>query len=61
MPPLPKRKYAKTRQRLRRQHHRVQRPKLVMCPECNAMRQAHHICWACGTYNGKTIINFDEE
>ncbi|MDE2967258.1 MAG: 50S ribosomal protein L32 [Chloroflexota bacterium] len=60
MPPLPKRKYAKTRQRLRRQHHAVRRPKLVVCAECNETHQAHRICWACGMYRGRSVIELED-
>ena len=60
MAPVPKRKYAKTRQRLRRQHHRVRRPQLVPCPQCTALHQAHHICWQCGSYRGRQVLEVEE-
>ncbi len=61
MAPLPKRKYAKTRQRLRRQHIRQSRAQVTLCPECRSPRVAHHICHECGSYRGRRIFDLDEE
>ncbi|HJN91682.1 MAG TPA: 50S ribosomal protein L32 [Dehalococcoidia bacterium] len=61
MAPLPKRKYAKTRQRLRRQHLRPSRAQVSTCPECNSPHQAHHICHECGSYRGRRIFDMDED
>ena len=61
MAPLPKRKYAKTRQRLRRQHHRPIRAQLVPCDNCGAPHQAHHVCHECGSYRGRRVFDLGEE
>ena len=61
MAPLPKRKYAKTRQRLRRQHHRPVRAQLVSCENCGQPHQAHHVCHNCGTYRGRRVFDLDED
>jgi large subunit ribosomal protein L32 len=61
MAPLPKRKYAKTRQRLRRQHLRQTRAQVVRCPRCGAPHEAHHICHECGSYRGRQLFDFDED
>ena len=60
MPPLPKRKYAKTRQRLRRQHLIQQRATIVRCTRCSVAHQAHHVCWNCGTYRGRQVLEVEE-
>ena len=31
-----------------------------MCPECNESHQAHRICWACGMYRGRTVIELED-
>lgn len=30
--------------------------KLVACPQCKQMRQAHHACPTCGTYKGRQVL-----
>jgi len=26
------------------------------CPVCGGIKQAHHVCPSCGTYNGRKIL-----
>ncbi|MDP2730027.1 MAG: 50S ribosomal protein L32 [Dehalococcoidales bacterium] len=56
MPPLPKRKYAKARQGKRRSHLGISSPALVNCPQCSSPKLPHHVCPACGSYNGREVI-----
>ncbi len=56
MPPLPKRKYPRTRQRKRRGHHRLRAPHVVTCAECRAPRLAHKACPVCGIYRGREVL-----
>ena len=60
MAPLPKRKYAKTRQRLRRQHLRQRRATVVTCGTCQSPMVAHHVCYACGNYRGREVVRIEE-
>ena len=59
MPPLPKRKYAKTRQRLRRQHLKPPRGTIVRCPNCNNPALAHTVCYVCGRYHGRQVLELE--
>ncbi len=52
---LPKRKTPKAKQRMRRSHHHIGAPNLVMCPLCRQMHVNHTLCAACGTYNGRHV------
>lgn len=56
MAPLPKRKYAKSRQGKRRSHLARTAPSLVDCPQCHSPKLQHRVCKVCGTYNGKEVI-----
>lgn len=56
MPPLPKRKYPKSRQGKRRSHDRATNPVLVDCPQCHSPRLPHHACPTCGTYRNRQAI-----
>jgi large subunit ribosomal protein L32 len=56
MPPLPKRKYPKSRQGKRRSHLRMKMPHVVTCPQCRQPRMSHKACPVCGTYRGREAI-----
>lgn len=56
MPPLPKRKYPKSRQGKRRLHIKANLPALVECPQCRSPRPAHTACPTCGNYHGRQAI-----
>ena len=61
MAPLPKRKYAKTRQRLRRQHHQQRRATLTRCPTCQSTMASHQVCYTCGRYRGRQVVEVGDE
>ncbi|MFC1944632.1 50S ribosomal protein L32 [Chloroflexota bacterium] len=54
--PVPKKRYPKARQGMRRSHHALTAPSLVPCPQCHTPRRAHHACPSCGTYQGREVI-----
>ncbi len=56
MPPLPKRKYPKSRQGKRRSHIKLTITRLTECPQCHSMRRPHHACPTCGHYKGREAI-----
>jgi large subunit ribosomal protein L32 len=56
MAPLTKRKYAKSRQRERRGHMKIEAPSTDTCPQCHAVKMTHRACPACGNYNGREAI-----
>jgi large subunit ribosomal protein L32 len=53
---VPKRKVSKSRRNMRRSHHRLRAVNLGECPNCGELKLAHHICQACGHYNGREVI-----
>ncbi len=56
MPPLPKRKYPKSRQGKRRSHIHMNPVQTVECPQCRSPRLPHHACPTCGFYKGRDAI-----
>ncbi|MBI5285157.1 MAG: 50S ribosomal protein L32 [Chloroflexi bacterium] len=50
MPPLPKRKYPKSRQGKRRSHLALKPAALTRCPQCRNARLPHTACPTCGFY-----------
>jgi large subunit ribosomal protein L32 len=59
MAPLPKRKYAKSRQRERRGHMKIPTPPTNVCPQCRNPKLAHHACPTCGYYNGREVVKIE--
>ena len=59
---LPKRKISRVRRDRRRAHYlRLNMPKMIHCPECNAMQLSHHVCKECGTYNGVQVLEVEDQ
>lgn len=58
---VPKHKVSKARRDRRRAHHALKGFHLVPCPECGAMKRAHHVCLECGQYRGRQILPAGEE
>ncbi|MCL1802392.1 MAG: 50S ribosomal protein L32 [Eubacteriaceae bacterium] len=53
---VPKRKQSKSRRDKRRANYKLSMPAISICPECGAVKQPHRVCLACGTYNGRKVI-----
>ncbi len=41
----------------RRSHHALKSPEMAVCKNCGAMHRPHHMCLACGFYNGRIVID----
>lgn len=41
----------------RRSHHALKSPEMAVCKNCGAMHRPHHMCLACGFYNGRVVID----
>lgn len=61
MGPLPKRKISKSRRNRRRAHDALSLRHLVMCESCGDYHVAHRVCPKCGSYNGETVVEIDDE
>ena len=61
MGPLPKRKISRRRKRNRRSHDTLSLKHLVRCDNCKAYKPAHQVCAACGTYNGQTVFEIEDD
>lgn len=61
MGPLPKRKVSRRRKRNRRAHDALARRHLIRCDNCDEWVAAHAVCMNCGTYNGHTVFEIEEE
>jgi len=59
---VPKRKTSKARRDKRRSNvWKLAAPGLVKCSNCGEYTRAHHVCEACGYYDGQQIVKQAEE
>jgi len=58
---VPKQRHTKSRRNRRRMHIFVKPPTLIKCPKCGKFTLPHTICWNCGFYKGREIINVLEQ
>ena len=57
---VPKRKVSKARRDKRRSNNwKLVLPGMVKCPKCGEFVKSHHVCKACGSYDGKEVIKQD--
>ena len=58
---VPKKKVSKARRDKRRSaNSKMEAPALSKCPKCGEYVLAHRVCKACGTYNGKIVIEKED-
>jgi large subunit ribosomal protein L32 len=52
---VPKKKTSKSRRNMRRSHHALKRAAYGECPNCGEVKRPHHVCPACGYYDGREV------
>jgi large subunit ribosomal protein L32 len=52
---VPKKKVSPSRQGMRRSHHALKVQKAGECPNCGELKRPHHVCGACGHYDGREV------
>lgn len=54
---VPKKKTSKSKRNMRRSHHAMSSPFNVRaCAQCGEPSLMHHVCKACGFYQGREVI-----
>ena len=61
MAPLPKKKYPKSRQGKRRSHLAKSPASTIECSRCHNLKLSHTVCPACGTYDGREVIEIKSQ
>jgi large subunit ribosomal protein L32 len=54
---VPKKKISSSRRNMRRSHHALKATKHVECPNCGEVKLPHHVCSACGYYDGREVVS----
>jgi large subunit ribosomal protein L32 len=55
MAAVPKKRISKARRGERRAHLALEKPNLMICPNCKKKKEPHTVCKFCGYYDGKEI------
>jgi large subunit ribosomal protein L32 len=56
---VPKRKTSKARRDSRRAQHKIEAPRVNVCPQCGHPKKPHRVCPTCGTYKGREVVPLD--
>lgn len=58
---VPKKKMSKSKTHTRRSHDALVMPSRSVCPQCQAIKEPHRVCPACGHYRGRQIFEVEKE
>ena len=53
---VPKSKISKSRRNMRRAHDSLKPSTGIECSNCGEMKLPHHVCAACGYYDGREVV-----
>jgi large subunit ribosomal protein L32 len=53
---VPKKKTSPSRRGMRRSHHALVPAPHVECSNCGELKRPHHVCAACGHYDGREVV-----
>jgi large subunit ribosomal protein L32 len=53
---VPKKKTSKSRRNMRRAHDALTSVGAIECSNCGELKRPHHICGACGHYDGREVV-----
>ncbi len=52
---VPKKKTSKSQRNMRRAHDAIRATNVQECSNCGEMTRPHHVCSACGHYDGREV------
>ncbi len=59
--PVPKKKRSRTRNKTRRATQTVKKPNVISCPQCGEPVLPHRVCYGCGYYKGKPMVEIKSD
>lgn len=59
---VPRKKVTRAKRNMRRSHDALRAHNVfVECENCGELKRPHHICGACGYYNGREVVAVVED
>lgn len=58
---VPMKKVTRSKRRMRRSHDALKPTFAQECPNCGELKRPHHICAACGYYDGREVTPIAED
>ncbi|MFW5834975.1 MAG: 50S ribosomal protein L32, partial [Pseudomonadota bacterium] len=52
----PRKKVTRSKRDMRRSHLALVATNLFECTNCGELKRAHHVCGACGYYDGREVV-----
>ncbi len=56
---VPKKKISKSRRNMRRAHDSLKPAAYSECRNCGEHKRPHHVCPACGHYDGREVVEME--
>ena len=56
---VPKKKVTRSRRNKRRAHDALAPGSYHECPNCGELKRPHHLCTACGYYDGREVVEIE--
>ncbi|MFQ5467233.1 MAG: 50S ribosomal protein L32 [Kiloniellaceae bacterium] len=56
---VPKKKVTRSKRNMRRAHHALGSNAHNECPNCGELKRPHHLCGACGYYDGREVVEIE--
>lgn len=56
---VPKSKISRSRRGMRRSHLALSQVNVTECANCGEMKRSHHLCEACGHYDGREVVEIE--
>lgn len=56
---VPKKKTSKSKRNMRRAHDALISAAYGECPNCGELKRPHHVCGACGHYDGREVVEVE--
>ncbi|MDR0319660.1 MAG: 50S ribosomal protein L32 [Rickettsiales bacterium] len=53
---VPKKKKSKSRSAMHKSHNSLSAMPASVCKKCGENKRPHHVCGACGAYDGKAVL-----
>ncbi len=53
---VPRKKVTRSKRDMRRSHLALTAQNMVECANCGELKRSHHVCGACGYYDGREVV-----